>query len=136
MKSFKLDHDPKIKSGFKTPEYYFENFSDQVLFQISKKEPKVIALHKRRSLKFLVAASIAVILMSIPFLKHQKENHLENIDVTSLENYLTTHLSQYELVSLLEQQDIKTIDFEMPILEEDLEYFLIKNDHIELYLNE
>jgi hypothetical protein len=27
MKAFKLENEPKIKSGFKTPDHYFENFS-------------------------------------------------------------------------------------------------------------
>jgi hypothetical protein len=27
MKAFKLENEPKIESGFKTPDHYFDNFS-------------------------------------------------------------------------------------------------------------
>ena len=33
MKEFKLDKEPKINSGFTTPEAYFDSFSESVLKQ-------------------------------------------------------------------------------------------------------
>jgi hypothetical protein len=38
MKTFKLENEPKIKSGFKAPENYFDDFSEKVLQQLNKKE--------------------------------------------------------------------------------------------------
>ena len=44
MKTFKLENEPKIESGFKTPEKYFENFSIKMMEQLPANEPKVIWL--------------------------------------------------------------------------------------------
>ena len=41
MKPFKLDNEPKITSGFTMPEGYFDSFTDKVLTQLNKEEPKV-----------------------------------------------------------------------------------------------
>ena len=34
MKTFKLENEPKITTGFKTPDHYFDAFSTKVLQQI------------------------------------------------------------------------------------------------------
>ncbi len=53
MKAFKLENEPKIKTGFKTPEHYFDDLSAKVLQQINeievKKEVKVIPIYKRKN---------------------------------------------------------------------------------------
>jgi hypothetical protein len=38
MKAFKLENEPKITTGFKTPENYFDDFSVKVLQQINEEE--------------------------------------------------------------------------------------------------
>jgi len=40
MKEFKLENGPKITSGFKTPDHYFDTLSVSVLEQIEKKKEK------------------------------------------------------------------------------------------------
>ena len=49
MKNFKLENAPKITSGFKTPELYFENFSKNLMQQLPEKEPKVISLFQKNN---------------------------------------------------------------------------------------
>ena len=52
MKAFKLDNEPKIESGFKTPDNYFENFQSAMIEKLSKepviKETKVISIFRKR----------------------------------------------------------------------------------------
>jgi len=57
MKTFKLDSEPKIDSGFKTPDNYFDNFSAN-LIQKLQNEPitektKVISIFRKRKKKLL-----------------------------------------------------------------------------------
>ena len=42
MRTFKLDNEPKIESGFKIPEHYFENFSSIIMEKMPEDEIKVI----------------------------------------------------------------------------------------------
>ncbi|GAA6767265.1 hypothetical protein AAFH68_32140 [Flavobacterium sp. CGRL1] len=52
MKEFKLENEPKITAGFKTPDHYFDTFSAKVLEQINEREVKVIPLYKRKKSHF------------------------------------------------------------------------------------
>ncbi|PTT12069.1 hypothetical protein DBR27_05895, partial [Flavobacterium sp. HMWF030] len=61
MKTFKLENEPKITTGFKTPEDYFDNFSAKVLQQINEKEVKVIPLYKRKKVLTMAAAAAVFI---------------------------------------------------------------------------
>jgi hypothetical protein len=47
MKTFKLENEPKIETGFIT-EHYFENFSIKMMEQLPNNEPKVISIFKRK----------------------------------------------------------------------------------------
>jgi hypothetical protein len=44
MKQFDLDNDPKIDSGFRIPENYFEQFEAKIMSQLPEREVKVISL--------------------------------------------------------------------------------------------
>ena len=49
MKQFDLENNKEIKSGFKVPENYFEQFEAKMMEQISKeKETKVVSLFYRK----------------------------------------------------------------------------------------
>ena len=48
MKTFKLENEPKIESGFKTPDHYFEDFSAKIMQQLPENEPKVISIFQKR----------------------------------------------------------------------------------------
>jgi hypothetical protein len=61
MKAFKLENEPKIKTGFKTPDHYFDDLSAKILQQINEKEVKVIPIYKRKKVLSLMAAAAIVI---------------------------------------------------------------------------
>ena len=66
MKDFKLDSEPKISSGFTTPDDYFDTFSEKILAQLPKEEPKVISIFNRRKTWYFAAAAVFVAMLSIP----------------------------------------------------------------------
>ena len=52
MKEFRLDNEPKITSGFKTPEGYFDDLSEKINANLPKNEPKVISIFQKRKTWF------------------------------------------------------------------------------------
>jgi len=70
MKTFKLDNENKIDSGFKTPDNYFDNFSAN-LIQKLQNEPiaekiKVISIFEKRKKLILTIAAVFVLAIMIP----------------------------------------------------------------------
>jgi hypothetical protein len=47
MKAFKLENEPKIKSGFKTPDHYFENFSKNLMHELPEKNRSNFSFQKK-----------------------------------------------------------------------------------------
>ena len=72
MKTFKLENEPKIKSGFKTPENYFDDFSEKVLQQVHQKEVKVIPFYKRKKNLSLAAAALIGFALMIPIVNNYR----------------------------------------------------------------
>jgi hypothetical protein len=135
MKDFKLDKEPKINSGFTTPEGYFDSFSESVLSQLPKSETKVISIFKSRKTWYYAVAAILVLMLSIP-LYMRYEASSSQIDSEILEDYITYHstISEEELVNLLETEDLEKIKIELNLQGEDLEELLLTNADLEQYL--
>ena len=136
MNSFNLENGPKIKSGFKTPEGYFENFSEQLLARIDADEKPVRSIFQRRSNWFVAAAAVLIVGISIPFLNKSGNN--ASIDGETLENYLAyqSNISQYDLVNLLDEQDIEALESDLKIDDAVVESALSDNTNLENYLTE
>jgi hypothetical protein len=47
MKTFKVENEPKIETGFITPEHYFENFSIKMMEQLPNNQ-KVISIFQEK----------------------------------------------------------------------------------------
>jgi hypothetical protein len=107
MKAFKLENEPKIESGFKTPDHYFDYFSATVLQQLPENEPKVISIFQKRKTVIMMVAALLILALMIPIYTTISTNSKE-LDETTLENYLAyqTNLNQYDLISELETKDI------------------------------
>jgi len=135
MKTFKLDNEPKIESGFKTPENYFDTFSARVMQQLPKEEPKTISLFSRRKNWVYAAAAVLVIGLSIP-VYNNLQNRQSEIDQTTLENYITYHsnVSDTDLVNLLDEKDIQNIKIDLNIDKQAIENELSENSDLESYL--
>ncbi|RTY87700.1 hypothetical protein [Flavobacterium sp. RSP15] len=138
MKTFKLENEPKIETGFKIPDHYFENFSAKMLKQLPIEEPKVISIFQKRKNSILLVAAILVIALMIPVLSPSVNNPNE-IDTLTLENYLTdqSNVNPYDLISELETEDINNIKADNEVLEDDvIEDHLSENANLEHLLLE
>lgn len=135
MKTFKLDNTPKIEPGFKTPEHYFENFSEKVMRQIpieKKEEPNVISLFQKRKTIILMVAAVFVIALMLPVL-YTSSIHSKELDDTTLENYLSyqSSINQYDLINGLEVEDINNIETTVALEDAAIEDILSTNSNLE-----
>lgn len=132
MKTFKLENEPKIESGFKTPDNYFENFSIKMMEQLPANEPKVVSLFQRRKNLFLMVAAVLVLALMIPFVNNFFTAKQE-LDSTQLENYITyqSNVNQYDLINGLETSDINNIKISMSIEDKAIEDVLSVNSNLE-----
>ncbi|HSD07247.1 hypothetical protein [Flavobacterium sp.] len=136
MTSFKLDNHPKIESGFKTPDNYFENFQAKVLDKLSNepiaKESKVISIFRKRKRVLLAVAAVLTLALMIPML-YQSHSENKDLDSKTIENYLTEegHPNQDEIISEIDpESDILILDTK-EIGTQTLEDMLASNPNIE-----
>ena len=136
MKTFKLDNSPKIESGFKTPENYFDTFSARVMQQLPKEEPKTISLFSKRKSWIYAAAAVLVLALTLPVVYTNFYRSSPEIDEATLENYISynTSISDTDLVNLLDEKDIQKIDIGMNIEDKTIENELSENKNLEHYL--
>lgn len=137
MKSFKLDNEPKITSGFTTPEGYFDSFSDKVLTQLPKEEPKVISIFSRRKIWYYTAAAVVVMMLSIPLYTNYFSTS-DEVDALALEDYITNHttISEDEIANLLDQEDLEKMKLDLNLEDEAVEDILLNNTDLEQYITD
>jgi hypothetical protein len=137
MNDFRLDNEPKIKSGFQIPENYFETFSEKVMLQLPEQEPKVISIFQRRRTWIMAVAAVLVIALSIPIYNNLSTGSTE-VDVVTLENYITEQstINQYDLISVLEADDIENIKIDSNLEDKTIEDILTSNSNLEQIITE
>lgn len=136
MKAFKLENEPKMKTGFKTPDHYFDEFSAKVLQQINENEVKVIPIYRRKRVITMLAAAIVVVALMIPIVNNY--NKSGELDEATLETYLSyqSNVNQYDLIRELDIQDIESINKNVALEQETLEDILYSNPNIENLISE
>jgi cell division protein FtsL len=135
MKNFNLGNEPKITSGFTTPDGYFDTFSEKVLAQLPKQETKVISIFSSKKVWYFAVAAILILMLSIPlFTKYSTQQ--EEIDTATLENYIAyqSNISEEEIVNLLEQDDLDKMKLDFNIDDATIEDALKSNSNLEQYL--
>lgn len=132
MKAFKLENEPKIESGFKTPDHYFENFSAKVLQQLPKEEPKVISIFQKKKIVIMMVAAILILALMIPIINTYSTKTKE-LDSATLENYLTeqSNMTQYDLISELQPDDINKMKTTVVLEDETVEDLLSVDSNAE-----
>lgn len=137
MKAFKLENEPKIESGFKTPDHYFDHLSAKVLEQLPKNEPKVISIFQKRKTVIMMVAALLILALMIPIYTSISTNSKE-LDETTLENYLAyqSNLNQYDLISELETEDITKMQPVSTPEDKVIEDILTTNSDVEQLLFE
>jgi hypothetical protein len=136
MKAFKLEKKSKIESGFKTPDHYFESFSENIMLNLPKSEPKLVSIFQKRKSFFMIAAAILIIAMLVPILYNRADN--TELDAATLENYLSyqSNLNQYDLMTALESEDINNINTTVALEDKTIEDMLANNPDLEQLLYE
>ena len=88
MKPFDLENKNEIKSGFKVPDNYFEQFEAKMMAQIPvEKETKVVSLFYRKQVWISSIAAVLLLAIAIPvYFNMVKEN---NLDAGTIEVYLS-----------------------------------------------
>jgi len=135
MNEFKLDNEPKIKSGFITPNNYFDDFSEKVMLKLSKNEPKVVSIWAKNIKWIYAIAAILVILLSIPFINFNQVNS-NKASNAAIENYLSYHstITDDDIVELLDYEDLTKLNILTNIEDKEVEDILTDNINIEQYI--
>ena len=118
MNHFNIDTHPKIETGFKTPDDYFDQFDANVLAKIAvtSNETKVIPLYKKWKIWIpSVAAVIAIALFVSTYWFNSNEEIIVNEDFLINEANLSTEdiseqLSDADISSI--EESLKTNDTE------------------------
>ena len=140
MKPFDLENKNEIKSGFKVPENYFEQFEAKMMAQIStKKETKVISLFQRRQIWISAVAAVVLLAIGIPvYFNMAKEN---NLDAATIEVYLSQQqgIGITELSKHLTDEDITALENSLSLNENNsdaVEDYLSESENLDYYINE
>lgn len=137
MNNFKLDNEPKIKSGFQIPENYFDTFAEKVMNELPKEELKVISLWDKNKRWIYSVAAVLVLSLTIPLANQFQSTTTETTTETNeIENYLAYHasLSDEEIIKLLDKEDIAEIEITNSLDEEALKQALYEDSNTEYYI--
>jgi hypothetical protein len=138
MKPFKLDNEPKMNSGFKIPETYFDDFTEKVMQQLPKQERvKVIPLYKRKPVWMSAVAAVFVITLGVSIIWKSNGSNTAVPDDTTIVNYLAYEddITEEDIIQGLSQQDIKELEASITVSDEAIEDYLSTKDY-DIYLNE
>ena len=140
MKQFDLENNKEIKSGFKVPENYFEQFEAKMIVQIPvEKETKVVSLFYRKQVWISAIAAVLLLAIAIPvYFNMAKEN---NLDAGTIEVYLSQQqgIGITELSKHLTDEDIAELENNLSINEANsdaVEDYLLESENLDYYINE
>ena len=140
MKPFDLENKNEIKSGFKVPDNYFEQFEAKMMAQIPvEKETKVVSLFYRKQVWISAIAAVFLLAIAIPvYFNMAKESSL---DASTIENYLAQqqNVGITELSKHLTDEDITALEKNLSLNESNpdvVEDYLSESENLDYYINE
>lgn len=130
MKPFNLDNEPKIKSGFKAPDSYFDGFTDRIMQQLPEQQVQVIPLYRRA--KVWLSGVAAILVLALGLTVYFRQSATKQPDDSAIENYLVyqSGLSSYDLIQNLNEQDIKELEQSIAINDDAIEDYLYEQNII------
>ena len=140
MKRFDLEHNKEIKSGFKVPENYFEQFEAKMMAQIpAQKETKVVSLFYRKQVWISAIAAVFLLAIAIPVYFNMASE--SNLDASTIENYLAQqqNVGITELSKHLTDDDIIALEKNLSLNESNpdaVEDYLSESENLDYYINE
>jgi hypothetical protein len=137
MNNFNINNE-KIKTGFKVPEGYFEQFESKILNQlVVENEPKVISLWQQK--RIWMTSIAAVLLVSIALPVYFSMNSTKTIEDETIVTYLAMQpvMTNYEIATQLTNADFASLEESLALNDDAVELYLEENhQNIDLYLNE
>lgn len=123
MKKFNLENN-NIKTGFTTPDNYFENFTTQVMSNLPQKEVKTISLWERNKTWFYACASVVILFSGIWYFNNPTaESNVTYNEYLSYQNDVTlTDISEYLTV-----EDIESVENELNVYKSENENTINEN---------
>ena len=140
MKPFDLENKNEIKSGFKVPDNYFEQFEAKMMAQIPvEKETKVVSLFYRKQVWISAIAAVFLIAIAIPVYFNMASE--SNLDASTIENYLAQqqNVGITELSKHLTDEDITALEKNLSLNESNpdaVEDYLSESENLDYYINE
>ena len=140
MKPFDLENKNEIKSGFKVPENYFEQFEAKMMAQIQpESETKIVSIFYRKQVWMSAIAAIVLLAIAIPVYFNMANNN--NLDATTIEMYLSQQqgIGITELSKHLTDEDIVALEQNLSISEtnsDEVEAYLSETENLDYYINE
>lgn len=134
MNDFKLDNRDTIKSGFKTPDGYFENLSERIMMNIPVEEVKVIPLYRRKPVWVTSAAAALVLSFSLILTKHESKGpSLSSVSIS--EDYILNQsgIEASDILANLSTDDIKELNEQAvenisdELIEENIDFEYLSN---------
>ena len=140
LSKLKLEEELKLEktTGFYVPEDYFKTVDDVILKAVeAEKETKVIQLFTWKKVAYASAVAASLILMFNIF-NTSDDLTFDALETATIENYLVDeHYTNYELASLLTDEDLNSENFtNTEISESLLEDYLLDNAAIEDFIIE
>lgn len=132
MKAFNLEKEPKMETGFKTPENYFESFEAKMLTQLPKEEPKIIKFSTKKM--YIISSIAAAILAFIAIPMYFNLN--SSSETYNMETYLSYTVSQEDIIDKLTIEDIQSLEKSLTLSHDGLEEYLSETQNLDFYLNE
>jgi len=122
MKKFDLHNDPKIETGFKIPENYFENLEDRIMSQLPEQEVKVIPLWQRKTVWYTGVAAVFMLSIGTWMYFNQQKNEI----IATSQEYLAyeSDITHEDIAMQLTDEDITTIENEMGLYDKESETYV------------
>ena len=140
MKPFDLENKNEIKSGFKVPDNYFEQFEAKMMAQIPvEKETKVVFLFYKKQVWISAIAAVFLLAIAIPVYFNMASE--SNLDASTIENYLAQqqNVGITELSKHLTDDDIIALEKNLSLNESNpdaVEDYLSESENLDYYINE
>lgn len=140
MKPFDLENKNEIKSGFKVPDNYFEQFEAKMMAQIPvENETKVVSLFYRKQVWISAIAAVFLLAIAIPVYFNMASE--SNLDASTIENYLAQqqNVGITELSKHLTDDDIIALEKNLSLNESNpdaVEDYLSESENLDYYINE
>ena len=133
MKNFEIENSPKIKSGFKVPDNYFDQLSENIFQRIQEDDKPVISIFRKYYHAVIGIAAAIIVGLLITF----NSSNSQEINQTELENYFAYHsnMNQYDLADILNEDDINNIDIDYNLESDDVADYLDSHSNVQLLMN-